>query len=43
MSYDQQMTEWVKILNGMDRKPLYDFGWSLIHVPEPRDERKVNQ
>jgi len=43
MTYMEQMEACVKILNSLARKPLYDFGWYLEHVPEPNDERRVNR
>lgn len=24
-------------------KPIYDFGWNLVHVPEPKDEERINR
>jgi hypothetical protein len=39
MTYQEQMTAWVEILRRQERRPLYDFGWNLEHVTEPRDKR----
>lgn len=38
-SYQEQMTAWVEILKAQTRKPLYDFGWYLEHVPDYKLER----
>ena len=40
--HKRQMAEWVKIL-AKAPKPLHDFGWNLVHVPEPKDEERINR
>lgn len=41
--HKNQLDAWTKILQAQPRKPLYDFGWNLEHVAEPRDEVRHNQ
>ena len=40
--HKRQMDEWVKILKAQP-KHEYDFGWNLEHVPEPKDEERINR
>ena len=37
-----EMDEWIKIL-AKTPKHEYDFGWNLVHVPEPKDEERINR
>ena len=41
--HKREMAEWVNIMKNQPRKPLYDFGWNLVHVPEPHDEERINR
>ena len=40
--HKREMAEWTEILAKATR-PLHDFGWNLIHVPEPHDEKRINR
>ena len=40
--HQYEMDEWIKIL-AKTPKHEYDFGWNLVHVPEPKDEERINR
>jgi hypothetical protein len=36
------LNKFAEFLNSLP-KPVHDFGWNLEHVPEPKDEERINK